>query len=184
LVRDGGEQHRESYQELNGLAQVPTLTWEIEGETRVLTQSMAILEWLDAAYAEPAIVPRDAFRAAQVRELAEIVNAGIQPLQNLALLQKLKAEGIDAKAHGRDVITRGLSVMESMVSQSDGDFCVGDTPSLADICLVPQLYNGRRFNVDLEQFPALLAVESVCESHPAFAAAHPDRQPDAQLAGT
>lgn len=184
LVRDGGEQHAADYLALNGLAQVPTLTWRHDGERRVLTQSLAILEWLEAERPSPPLIPNDAFLAAQVREQAEIVNAGIQPLQNLAMLQKLKAEGADAKAFGREVITRGLAALERSVTSSGGAFCVGEQVTLADLCLIPQLYNARRFEVELSAFPRLLSVEASCAGLPAFIAAHPDKQPDAPVPET
>ena len=180
LVKDGGEQHQEDYRALNQMAQVPTLTWEEEGSTRVLTQSLAILHYLERAYPEPALLPDSPHLAARAVGLAELINAGIQPLQNLATLQELKARGLDAKPFGREMIRRGFVALEAELAEATGQFCVGDEPSWADLCLVPQLYNARRFEVDLTPFPRLVEIETRCFQMAPFLDAHPDVQPDAQ----
>jgi len=182
LVRDGGEHRMDAHTARNPLQQVPVLEvsgGEDGGPPLRLTQSLAILTWLDAVYPEPALWPADPVARAHAVELAEIVNAGIQPLQNLSLLQTMERLGADKIAWGREVIDKGLRAMASRASGVAGRFMVGDEVSIADVCLVPQLYNARRFGVDLSDMPLLTRVEAACEALPAFAAAHPDRQPDA-----
>lgn len=169
-----GQQLTEDYAATSPLRQVPCLEWD-GGR---LTQSMAILRFLDALGGPP-LTPAEPLSGARSWELAEMVNAGIQPLQNLHVLKAIEAFGQDRAAWAREVIARGFSAMESVARESAGRFCVGDEPSVADICLVPQLYNARRFGVDLEPFPTLRRVEAACAELPAFQAAHPDRQPDA-----
>lgn len=180
LVKDGGEQHLESYRQRNPLRQVPTLEVEENGETRHLTQSLAICRWLDARWPEAPLVPAEAWLGAKAWQLAEIVNSGIQPLQNLGVTSRIKVTNIDPEAWAADWIGRGLEALERESAETAGRFSVGDEPSIADLCLVPQLYNARRFEVDLTSFETLLRIEAACEYHPAFRKAHPDVQPDAQ----
>ncbi len=178
LVRDGGEQHQPGFLERNPMAQVPVLEW-IHGEHAWrLSQSMAILEWLEERYPQPPLLPEDPFARARARELAQLVVSGIQPLQNLAVLQRIEALGGDRRAWASAWIERGLSAMERKVAECAGTFCVGDEVSLADVCLVPQLYNARRFGVPVERFERLAAIERACAELPPFQAAHPDAQPD------
>lgn len=190
LVRDGGEQHQPEYTQLNPLAQVPTLELSSGG---VLTQSLAIIDYLEQLEPTPTLYPLNPLERAQAIQLAEIVNSGIQPLQNLSLLQKISREyQADKVAWAREMIERGLSALEATLStqrslnagSSDEGldrFLVGATPTIADLCLIPQLYNARRFGVDLTQFPQQLSAESACSALPAFQAAHPDAQSDAQV---
>lgn len=178
LVKDGGEQHSSSYTAHNPMAQVPTLELA-DGTT--LTQSMAIMEYLDESYPERSpLLPQNALDRAKARSYAELINAGIQPLQNLSVLQALESMGQDKLAWGRSVIDRGLAALESLTARDQSPFLVGSEPTLADLCLIPQLYNARRFKCDLRQFPRLLAVEAHCELLEAFQKAHPDQMPDAQ----
>lgn len=176
LVSDGGQQHTADHRMRNPLRQVPVL--EIDGPV-YLSQSLAILTWLDETFPEPSLLPGDAVQRARIWQLAEVVNAGIQPLQNLRVLQKLEARGVDKAAWGREVIAEGLAGLEAMAAATAGRYMVGDQVSLADICLVPQLYNARRFGVELSPLPTLVRVEAACEALDAFQVAHPDRQPDA-----
>jgi maleylacetoacetate isomerase len=179
LVQDGGRQHHADHRALNPLREVPVLL--VDGVP--LTQSMAILEYLEEAHPEPALLPKDSVDRAKVRQLAEVVNSGIQPVQNLRVMQKLgRDHGWEKPAQlawSRHWIAYGFTALEALVAESRGAFCVGDAVSFADLCLVPQLYNARRFAVDLAACPNLLAVEKNLEALPAFAAAHPDQQPDA-----
>lgn len=183
LVKDGGEQHLSAYRHRNPLRQVPTLEIEEDGQTRRLTQSLAICVYLDARFPEPPIVPRDPWLAARAWQLAEIVNSGIQPLQNLAVLRRIKVTNIDPNAWARDFIAAGLEALEREAAEVAGSHLVGDAPSIADVCLVPQLYNARRFGLDLDPYPTLVRVEAACNAHPSFQKTHPDLQPDAQSAG-
>lgn len=178
LVRDGGEHRQDAHTARNPMQQVPVL--EVDGEPPLrLTQSLAILTWLDATHPDPPLWPADPVARAHAVEFAEIVNAGIQPLQNLSMLQTLERLGADKIAWGREVIDTGLQALQSRASGVSGRFMVGDQVSVADLCLVPQLYNARRFGVDLSALSLLTRIEAACEELPAFAAAHPDRQPDA-----
>jgi maleylpyruvate isomerase len=178
LLRGGGEQHGEDHRRLNPMEQLPVLL--LDGVP--LTQSVAILEFLDERHPDPPLLPREPFARARARALAEIVNSGVQPLQNLEVMQRLGATfGADRPAQlawSRSYIARGLKALESLVAGASGRCMVGDEISVADICLVPQLYNARRFAVDLDACPTLLAIEARLVTLPAFIAAHPDNQPD------
>ena len=180
LVKDGGEQHLESYRARNPLRQVPTLEVEHHGQTRRLTQSLAICRYLDSRFPEPPLVPADPWLGARAWQLAEIVNSGIQPLQNLDVLTRIKVTNIEPGRWARDFIEKGLTALERETAEVAGAHSVGDAPSIADVCLVPQLYNARRFGLDLDAFPTLVRVEKACLSLPAFTKTHPDLQPDAQ----
>jgi maleylpyruvate isomerase len=180
LLRDGGQQNTEAYQAVSPLRTVPTLEFEEGGVVRRLSQSLAILEYLEERYRTPALLPADPLLRARARMLSEMVNSGIQPLQNLSVLQFVKNElKGDDKAFAAHWNMRGLAGLEATVKETAGTYCLGETVSLADICLVPQLYASRRFGVDLTPYPTLTRIEAACEKLPAFQAAYPDRQPDA-----
>lgn len=181
LISDGGEQKKPAYVAMAPMAQVPTLEWDEQGETVRLTQSLAILSLLDARCPTPSLFPEDSLLRARALEMAEIVNAGIQPLQNLSTLQLIDGLGGDSKAFGKEVIAKGLHALERLASTSPGAFCVGDRPTIADVCLVPQMYNARRFDVPLEELPTLVRIDARCAELSAFALAHPDVQPDAPV---
>ncbi|MEM1350223.1 MAG: maleylacetoacetate isomerase, partial [Myxococcota bacterium] len=136
----------------------------------------------DDVYPDPPILPEDPVMRARCRQLAEIVNSGIQPLQNLAFLLYLRDEfGADRAVHSRLWIAKGLDAYAATLPEHDGAYSVpGARPSVADFCLIPQLYNSRRFSLDLNSYPRLLEIEEACAAHPWFIAAHPDRMPDAQ----
>lgn len=174
-LRDG-VQRTDAHAARNPMRQVPVL--ELDDGT-LLTQSLAILEWLDQVHPSPPLLPADPLVRARVRQAAEIVNAGIQPLQNFRVLLAIEEMGGDRMAWGRQVIAEGLHAVEALARAHGGSYTIGDTVTLADCCLVPQLYNARRFGVDLEPFPALVGIDERCAALPAFQAAHPDRQPDA-----
>jgi maleylpyruvate isomerase len=182
LRRGGGEQFAAAYKAINPQALVPSL----EDSGRILTQSLAILEYLDERYPNPPLLPSEAADKALVRSMALVVACEIHPIQNLRVLvylrQQLKHSEEETNAWARHWINLGLSALEQMVLSAPkrGKFCYGDNPTLADICLVPQLANSRRFGCDLSSFPTLLAVESSCTSLPAFADAAPEKQPDAE----
>jgi maleylpyruvate isomerase len=178
LVRGGGEQHLPAFLRQNPMGQVPVLELDGDSGPWYLTQSMAILEHLEEIHPEPPLLPADRRGRARARQLAEIVNSGTQPLQNLKLQQTLRASGTDPAPLVRGFIATGLSALETLSSATAGRFLVGDQPTFADVFLVPQLYAARRMQVDLAAFPTLLRVESTCAALPAFTAAHPDAQPD------
>ncbi|RUS70196.1 hypothetical protein EGW08_022040 [Elysia chlorotica] len=171
LVKDGGEQNSEEYRKLNPMGLVPSL--EIDGH--ILTQSLPIIEYLEEKYPEPALLPKDAYGKAQVRALSEIVNSGIQPLQNLKVLQKY---GDGKEEWARFHIEKGLIALEQMLEKTAGTYCYGDQVTMADLCLVPQIYNANRFKVDMTQFPIINRVHDKLVQLPAFVAADPARQPD------
>lgn len=177
LTRD---QQRDGYVAKNPFGQVPMLeVTDDSGTVRMLTQSLAILEFLEEVHPNPPLLPSDPYQRATARALAETINAGIQPLYNLSTTDEVKAIGGDDVAWVRRFITRGLAALERAVAGSAGTFCVGDAPSFADCCLIPQLASSRRFGVDLTPYRGLLEVETRCLALPAFAAAAPERQPDA-----
>jgi len=174
------EQQAEAYRKKNAMAQVPTLEiTEDDGTVRAINQSLPILEYLDERFPEPALMPKDLYLRARTRILAEIVNSGIQPLQNLTTTNQVKAFGGDAAVWPKSFIADGLAAFERTARETAGQFCVGDTPTFADCFLVPQLASARRFGVDLTRHDLLLGIEQRCMALPAFADAMPDRQPDA-----
>jgi maleylpyruvate isomerase len=177
-----GEQDTPEFRAKNAMGYVPALeVIEGDGQVHVLAQSLPIIEYLDERFPSPALLPLGKESRAHVRALAEIVNSGIQPLQNLTVTRRLTAAGVDDKAWVQHFIARGLAAFEAALEQAGGTgrFCAGDEPTLADCCLVPQVYAARRFGVDIAAYPRIAAITAVCEPLAAFAAAHPDRQPDA-----
>jgi maleylpyruvate isomerase len=182
-----GQQRTDAHRHRNPMEQVPALELEIGGTTRIVAQSIAILELLEELFPEPALAPRDPFLRARMREMVEIVNSGIQPHQNLAPMNRIDAlEKGAGKAHAKHFNEVGLDALEARAKETAGRFCVGDAPTLADCCLVPQLYSARRFEVGHleERYPTLVRIEAACSALPAFQAAHPDRQPDAPKASS
>lgn len=180
LLEGGGQQFQDTYRTKNPMAQVPTLEVEENGQIRRLGQSMAILEWLEERYPAMPLLPTDAFLRARTRQLAEVINSGIQPFQNLSVLKLVKNElHGDDQAFARRFIEKGLAAFDELSEEVGGTFSVGDAPTLADALLIPQLYGSRRFGVDLSPFPRLLEIEARCLALPTFHAAHPDKQMDA-----
>ena len=176
-----GEQRRPAYLALNPQGLVPALELD-SGE--VLTQSLAICEYLDESVPEPPLLPAEPVSRALVRGLAEIVACDIHPIQNLKILNRLRANGLDKDAvqgWARTVIEEGLDAYEQRLARTAGRFSFGDSPTLADVFLVPQLGNARRFGARLD-WPRILAVEAACRELAAFAAAAPEVQPDAEPA--
>ncbi len=174
-------QHDPAYVERNPIAQVPTLELP---DGRCVSESMAILEYLEEIHPRPPLLPEEPWARARARQLAELVNAGIQPLQNAPTVLGYVRDvlGGDERAWLRHFVTRGLVALERSAAPTAGRFLVGDAPTFADVFLVPQLYSARRFDVDLSGLPTLLRVEAACLAQEAFTAAHPDRQPDAPVA--
>lgn len=184
LVNDGGEQHREAFRALNPMEQVPVLSVHEAGRSTHVRQSLAILEYLEERWPTQPLLPSAFAERAQARALAELVNSGIQPLQNLAVLQYVKESlGGDEQAWATRWVGRGLVALERSVRESAGTYCVGDAVSYADLCLIPQLYSARRFGIELDACPTLTAIEARCVVLDAFREAHAERQPDAVAAG-
>lgn len=182
LRKGGGEQFSAAYKALNPQALVPTL----EDNGKVLTQSLAIIEFLEEKHPKPALLPGDPADKAIVRGMALIIACEVHPIQNLRVLNYVKSSynQTDEQVNrwAQHWIDLGLSALEqSIVAQSKGGkFCFGDTPTLADICLVPQLGNARRYGCDLSQYPTILSIEKNCMALSAFANAAPEKQPDAE----
>ena len=181
LIKDGGQQHSEAYKAVNPQELIPAL--DVDGH--VLGQSLAIIEYLDETYPAPPLLPSYPVEKARVRNIAYAIACDIHPVNNLRMRAHLKALGhsdeeIMAKWYAH-WITVGFSALETMVgtSKETGVFCHGDTPTLADICLVPQMANAYRFKVPVDAFPTLVRIDKHCRAQPAFAAAAPEKQPDA-----
>lgn len=171
-----GEQREASYRMLNPQGFVPTL--EIDGHR--LTQSLSIMVYLDQMYRNPPLMPADPADGAHVRAMALMVACDIHPLNNLRVLKYLKGTlGVSEEAKDewyRHWVVEGLAALEEMARPRAGGFLFGDQPTIADVCLVPQLYNARRFSVPLTDYPTLRRADETASAHAAFAAAHPDRQ--------
>lgn len=174
-----GAQKDAAYIALNPQGLVPAL--EVDGA--VLTQSPAILEWLEEAHPAPPLLPADAVDRAHVRAMAALIGCDIHPLNNLrvgkALRESFGADQAAVDAWAARWIVPGFDALEALVARHGAGWCFGDAPTLADCYLIPQIYSARRFNVPLDAFPRLLAIDAAARAHPAFIAAHPDRQPDA-----
>ena len=176
-----GEQHADAFQHVNPFALVPAL----EHDGRLLTQSVAIIEYLEDIQPLPALLPAAAADRAFVRGIALGIACDIHPLNNLRVLEylsaELKVESAQREQWYAHWIAAGFAPLELLLSRDArvGAFCCGDAPTLADVCLVPQVYNARRMRCDLAPYPTLRRLAAHAEAHPAFAAAHPDRQPDA-----
>ena len=171
-----GDQQDAAFRDLNPQGFVPML--EMDGQR--LTQSLAICDYLDANFEQNPFVPNDPADRSHVLALALTIACDIHPLNNLRVLKYLKGE-LDQDEDTKDRwyrhwVTEGLTALEAMAAPRAGTFLFGDSPSLADICLVPQLYNARRFSVPIAQFPTLRRADETASAHPAFAAAHPDKQ--------
>ena len=182
LRRGGGEQFAVSYKTINPQALVPAF----EDDGRILTQSLAIMEYLEERHPKPALLPADPADRALVRSMALIIACEVHPIQNLRVLVHLKnnmhQSDDDLNRWARHWIDLGLSALEQIVVSSSkrSKFCFSDTPTVADICLVPQLANARRFGCDLSVYPTLLQIEKACNALPPFANAAPEKQPDAE----
>lgn len=175
-----GEQRAPGFLALNPQGLVPAL--ELDDGT-ALTQSLAICEYLDDIHPNPPLLPRDPLARARVRAFAQAIACDIHPVQNLKVLNRLRGLGLaDAQvtAWAREVIEEGLAACATLIAAEPGPFCFGATPTLADLCLVPQLFNARRYGADPTQWPRLVAAEAACAALPAFAAAVPERQQDAE----
>ncbi|SDP75781.1 maleylacetoacetate isomerase [Ralstonia sp. 25mfcol4.1] len=182
LLKDGGMQLKPEYRALNADGVVPTLV--VDG--RPLIQSMAIIEYLDETHPEPALLPKDPFERAVVRGLAQEIACEIHPLNNLRVLKYLKHElkvPDEAKdAWYRHWIEQGFASLEINLQQLGhvGRYAFGDTPTLVDLCLVPQVFNSQRFNVDLTPFPTIAKIHANCMELEAFQKAAPAAQPDSE----
>jgi maleylacetoacetate isomerase len=179
LVRNGGEQNAPGYRAINPQGRMPALALDAHN---VITQSPAILEYLEEVYPRPALLPSDPIQRAKVRAVAAIIGCDIHPLHNVGPLNHLRKvferSESDVAAWIATWVGQGLAAVEALIG--DEGFCFGPEPGMADVYLVPQLYAARRFNVPLEPFPRILRVEKLAGEHEAFRKAHPSVQPDAE----
>lgn len=182
LTRGGGEQRQPPYTAVNPQGRVPSL----EHDGRVLTQSLAIVEYLDETWPQPALLPADAAGRARVRALAQLIACDIHPLNNLRVFQYLEHTLGQSDAARSDWyrhwILDGFAALEVLLARdgATGRFCHGDSPGLADLCLVPQVYNARRYACELNPFPTIVRIDAACNALEAFERARPERQPDAE----
>ena len=179
LTKDGGAQRKPDFVAINPQMRVPALVLS-GGE--VLTQSLAIIEYLDETYPDPPLLPAEALDRAKARAIAQLIACDVHPLNNLAPLQYIKRQfkheqpEIDAWYH--HWVMQGFAALENLLAP--GPYACGSRVSLADLCLVPQVYNARRLKVPLEAFPKITAVDAACLKLPAFDKARPENQPDAE----
>ncbi|XP_053701590.1 maleylacetoacetate isomerase isoform X1 [Synchiropus splendidus] len=171
LIKDGGQQLSEQFKSLNPMQQVPAV--EIDGVT--LSQSLAVIQYVDETRPGPRLLPTDPKKRAQVRMISDMIASGIQPLQNLHVIQKIGAEKVPWAQY---FINRGFQALEPVLKQTAGVYCVGDEISMADVCLVPQVYNAERFKVDMDQYPTIKRVNEGLLELEAFSTTHPSCQPD------
>lgn len=179
LTKDGGRQFSDAFRAINPQMRVPAL--QLSGG-EVLTQSLAIIDYLDEVYPDPPLLPAEALDRARVRAAAQVIACDIHPLNNLVALRYLKRNlnqeqtAIDAWYH--HWVIEGFKALEQMIAP--GPYCFGSHVTLADVCLVPQVFNARRLKVPLDAFPKIVAVETACLKLPAFDKARPENQPDAE----
>lgn len=185
LVKDGGQQLTPAYRAINADALVPSLIADGGATDQIITQSLAIIEYLDEVHPQPPLLPGAAADRAFVRSLALSIACDIHPLNNLRVLRyltgTLKVSDADKDAWYRHWCEQGLQALETTLARDQrvGDFCYGDTPTLADCCLVPQIYNAHRFHCDLSAMPTILRINERCLTLDAFIKASPENQPDA-----
>jgi maleylpyruvate isomerase len=175
-----GEQRDPAYLAINPQGLVPTLQ---DDAGAIITQSLAIIEWLDETHPEPPLLPKDPLRRAKVRAFALALACDTHPVQNLKVLARLRELGLPEQqvtAWAAWANREGLAACERLIAGEPGPFCFGAAPTMADLCLVPQLGNARRFGVDVQAFSRLLKAEAAAKNLKAFADAAPERQPDAE----
>ena len=175
-----GEQCAPAYVAINPQGLVPTLENDAGA---ILTQSLAIIEWLDETHPTPPLMPKDPLRRAKIRAFSQVLACDTHPLQNLKVLARLRELGLpeeEVTGWAGWANREGLSACETLIAGEVGPFCFDDAPTMADLCLVPQLANARRFGVAVSAFQRLLQAEAAAKALKAFADAAPDRQPDAE----
>jgi len=183
LIHNGGEQNLENYSQLNPMNQVPTLVVKKENDKpKTITQSMAIIQFIESYKPTPPLVLKDNFTNAKITEVCEIINSGIQPIQNLKVMQTLahnfKATDLQKKQWSHDVIQRGFIALEKKLQKTKGLYSFGDQITYADLFLIPQIYNAHRFDVDMTPFKSLKDINHEALKLEAFQKAAPHTQPD------
>jgi maleylpyruvate isomerase len=172
-----GEQRDPVYLKINPQGLVPALVLE---DGTILTQSLAIMEWLEETYPDPPLLPRHPIRRAKVRACAMAIACDTHPVQNLRVLQRVAKIGQDDTAWAREINEEGLRAVEALIADEPGPFCFGAQPTMADICLIPQLANAHRFKAEFGSLKRVLEVEQACKAVKAFQDAAPEKQPDAE----
>lgn len=172
-----GEQRDPAYLKINPQGLVPALVLE---DGTILTQSLAIIDWLEETHPQPPLLPKDPIRRAKVRAFAQAIACDTHPVQNLRVLQRVKGLGQDDLAWARAINLEGLTAANELIKGVPGPFCFGTTPTLADICLIPQVANARRFKADISHLTRLQEAIKACEAHKAFQDAEPEKQHDAE----
>lgn len=178
LLKNGGEQNSQAFKKINPLAQVPSL----QVDSIIFSQSIAILEYLEEKYPQPSLLPKNLDERAYVRQMCEVINSGLQPLQGLAVTQYLeKTLRLNTEEKQKWLnhwISKGLDSFETLLRTHSADYCFGNTLTMADCCLIPQIFSAERFNVDLTPFPISRKIYNKCLTLDAFIKASPSHQPD------
>jgi maleylpyruvate isomerase len=179
LTKDGGKQFEPAFRAINPQMRVPALKLD---DGTILLQSLAIIEYIDETAPQPPLLPKDSVARAQVRAVAQIIACDIHPLDNVApltyLRKQMKQDEDAVNAWYRHWVVAGLDAIEALIP--GGTYAFGNQVTLADICLAPQLFNARRFKVDLSKYPKIIAADAACQKLPAFEQAKPENQPDAE----
>ncbi|XP_074605045.1 putative maleylacetoacetate isomerase 2 [Brevipalpus obovatus] len=179
LHKDGGEQHLSEYKRLNPFGYIPALVvTEDDGKTHTLFESMAIVDYLEQKYPQNSIYPKDLIERTNSLAIAETITSGIQPFQNVGFIKMFDDLGIDKNKWSKDWITKKFQSLEKVLETTCGKYCVGNTISIADIFLAPQVYNALKFEVDMSKFPIINRIVNELEKNEAFQKAHPSVQPD------
>lgn len=177
LVNNGGEQHSDQYRAINPQELVPALQIN---DQQIITQSLAIIEYLEEKYPEPALLPKDLVLKSHVRQFAFAIAMDIHPVNNLRVLQyltnTLKVTEEQKNIWYHHWIAKGFVALEKLVENSSGNFCFGNSPTMADVCLIPQVYNAYRFNCDVKPYPTLINIFNHCKELPAFKNAWPEEK--------
>lgn len=178
LIKEGGEQFKKSFTQLNAASKIPVL----QHDENTISQSLAIIEYLEECFPQFPLFPKKPIERALTRQLCEIVNSDIQPLQNLSVLKKLVKDYGFSDDQKLDWIQHWISLgfhsFENLVKETAGDYCIGDQITAADCFLIPQIYNANRFQVDMSAFPTITKINDNACAHDAFITARPDQQPD------
>ena len=180
LVKNGGEQFNQEFTKINPIQRVPVLELEHNSQIIHLVESTAICEFLEEIYPETPLLPSDPVSRAVVRSICSEIASNIQPIQNLSVLNKVETLGANKSEWAVYWMTKGLDALEIIISKTKGKYCFGDNITLADAFLIPQLYNARRFKVDVSKYISILEVEKNLNEIEAFKLAHADNQPDTE----
>ena len=178
LVKDGGEQNQPNFLKINPMAHVPAL----DHNGFIISESVAIIDYLDQVFPQIPLFPKSPKERAQVFRVVEVLNSGIQPLQNLKVLsyleRELKLTSAQKDEWCRNWISKGMAALESILAKTSERYCFGSTITAADAFLIPQCFASRRFGVKIDSFPTIMKIEKACLELPAFQKAHPEKQPD------